>query len=119
MPARRSRRHAVPDLRRGRPQAAARHFGQYFAGTVATALADEELAPDCLGPLDPAQVRVARTDSRSVLGVMKDMASMSQRIAERAGGVSSLDVEDLNAFLRRTPYKRDGYFRPIDAARGR
>ena len=105
----------VADVRK--PQLA--NFGQYIAGTVATSLADEELAPDCLGPLDPAQVRVARTASRSVLGVMNDMASMSQRIAEQAGGISSLDVEDLNAFLRRTPYKRDGYLRPIDAARGR
>ena len=50
---------------------------------------------------------------------MNDMASMSQRIAEQAGGITSLDVEDLNAFLRRTPYKCDGYFRPIDAARQR
>jgi hypothetical protein len=105
----------VADVRK--PQLA--NFGQYIAGTVATSLADEELAPDCLGPLDPAQVRLARTASRSVLGVMNDMASMSQRIAEQAGGITSLDVEDLNAFLRRTPYKRDGYFRPIDAARGR
>lgn len=105
----------VADVRK--PQVA--NFGQYIAGTVATALADEGLAADCLGPLDPAQVRVARTASRSVLGVMNDMASMSQRIAEQAGGISSLDVEDLNAFLRRTPYKRDGYLRPIDAARGR
>ena len=105
----------VADVRK--PQLA--NFGQYIAGTVATSLADEELAPDCLGPLDPAQVRAARTASRSVLGVMNDMASMSQRIAEQAGGISSLDVEDLNAFLRRTPYKRDGYLRPIDAARGR
>jgi len=94
-------------------------FADYLAGTVATALADEGLAADCLGPLDPAKVRVARTASRSVLGVMNDMASMSQRIAEQAGGISGLDVEDLNAFLRRTPYKRDGYFRPIDAARQR
>jgi hypothetical protein len=44
---------------------------------------------------------------------------MSQRIADQAGGVSCLDVADLNAFLRPTPYKRDGYFRPIDAARQR
>lgn len=105
----------VADVRT--PQLA--NFGQYIAWTVATSLADEELAPDCLGPLDPAQVRLARTASRSVLGVMNDMASMSQRIAEQASGISSLDVEDLNAFLRRTPYKRDGYCRPIDAARGR
>lgn len=94
-------------------------FGSYLAGAIATALADEGIAADRLGPLDPAQVRVARTASRSVLGVMNDMASMSQRIAEQAGGITGLDVEDLNAFLRRTPYKRDDYFRPIDAARQR
>ncbi len=105
----------VADVRK--PQLA--NFGQYIAGTVATSLADEELAPDCLGPLDPAQVRVARTASRSVLGVLNDMASMSQRFAEQASGISSLDVEDLNAFLRRTPYNRDGYFRPVEAARQR
>ena len=105
----------VADVRK--PQLA--NFGQYIAGTVATALADEGLAADCLGPIGPAQVPVARTASRSVLGVMNDMASMSQRIAEQAGGITRLDVEDLNAFLRRTPYRRDGYFRPVEAARQR
>lgn len=50
---------------------------------------------------------------------MTDMASMSEHLAGRAGGVTCLDVEELNAFLRRTPYKRDGYGRPIDAARQR
>ncbi len=95
------------------------NFGQYVTGTVATALAHEGLTADCLGPIDPAQVRAARTASRSVLGVMNDMASLSQRIAEQAGGITGLDVEDLNAFLRRTPYRRDRYFRPIDAARQR
>jgi hypothetical protein len=94
-------------------------FGRYVAGTVATALADEGLAPDCLGPLDPTQVQVARTASRSGLGVMNDMAAMSERLAERAGDVTLLDIEELNAFLRRTPYNRGGHFRPIDAARQR
>ena len=95
------------------------NFGHYIAGTVATALADEGLAADCLGPIDPAQVPVARTASRGVLGVMNDMASMSQRIAEQAGGISRLAVDDLKAFLRRTPYNRDGYLRPVEAARQR
>jgi len=94
-------------------------FGHYLAGTVATALADEGLASDCLGPLDPTLVQVARTASRSVLGFMNDMAATSEHMAERAGGVTYLDVDDLNASLRRTPYNRDGYFRPIDAARQR
>ncbi len=94
-------------------------FGHYVAGTVATALADERLPSDCLGLLDPTQVQVARTASRSMLGFMNDMASMSDCLAGRAGGVTCLDVEELNLFLRRTPYKRDGYVRPIDAARQR
>lgn len=105
----------VADVRK--PQLAI--FGHYLAGTVATALADEGLAPDCLGPLDPSEVRVARTASRSVLGFMNDMASMSERLAAQADGIAGLDVEALNAFLRRTPYNRGGHFRPIDAARRR
>lgn len=105
----------VADVRK--PQLA--NFGQYLAGTVATTLADEGLPADCLGPLDPSRVQVARTASRHVLGVMNDMASMSERITVQGGGLRTLDVGELNAFLRRTPYQRDGYFRPIDAVRGR
>ena len=105
----------VADVRK--PQLS--NFGQYLAGTVATTLADEGLPADCLGPLDPSWVQVARTASRHVLGVMNDMASMSERITAQRGGLRALDVGELNAFLRRTPYKRVGYFRPIDAARER
>lgn len=94
-------------------------FGHYLTGTVATALADAGLAPDSLGPLDPTQVQVARTASRSVLGFMNDMAATSRYLAERAGGVNHLDTADLNAFLRRTPFDRGGHIRPIDAARQR
>lgn len=50
---------------------------------------------------------------------MNDMASMSEHVAAQSGGVAHLDVEELNAFLRRTPYNRGGYFRPVDAARER
>lgn len=94
-------------------------FGHYVAGTVAAALADQGLAPDCLGPLDPLDVLVARTASRSILGFMNDMASMSERVAAQSGGIAHLDVNELNALLRRTPYNRDGHVRPIDAARQR
>lgn len=94
-------------------------FGLHIAGTVATALADEGLSPDCLGPLDPARVQVTRTASRSVLGFLNDMAATSQHVAERTGGINGLDTGDLNAFLRRTPFNRGGYIRPIDAARQR
>lgn len=96
------------------------NFGQWVAGTVATALADEGLRADCLGPLDPHRVQVARTASRHVLGVMNDMASMTEHIVQQRGGLRELDVHDHQAFLRSTPYRRDGrYIRPIDAARER
>lgn len=101
----------VADVRK--PQLA--KFGHYIAGTIAKALADEGLASDCLGSLDPRQVLVARTASRSVLGFMTDMASMSAHVAAQSGGIAHLDVERLNAFLRRTPYNRSGFVRPIDA----
>lgn len=96
------------------------NFGQWVAGTVATALADEGLPADCLGRLDPRQVQVARTASRHVLGVMNDMASMTDHIVQQRGGLRELDVHDHQAFLRSTPYRREGSFvRPIDAARER
>ncbi len=101
----------------GKPQLT--KIGHYLAGAVATALADEGLSSDCLGPLDPVKVQVARTASRSVLGFMNDMAATSQYLAARAGGINHLDTADLNAFLRRTPFNRGGYIRPIDAARQR
>jgi hypothetical protein len=91
------------------PELAGRHkpqlaqFGQYIAGAIATAPPDEGPASDCLGPLDPRRVLVARTASRSVLGLMNDMASMSADVAAQSGGITHLDVERLNAFLRRTP----------------
>lgn len=106
----------VADVRK--PQLA--HFGQWVVGAVATALADEGLGADCLGPLDPRQVRIARTASRHVLGVMNDMAWMTEHIVEQRGGLRELDLHDHQAFLRSTPYRRDGRFiRPIDAARER
>ncbi|UUY03868.1 hypothetical protein LRS13_24970 [Svornostia abyssi] len=105
----------VADVRK--PQLS--HFGHFVAGTVATALADEGLLPGCLGPLDPTHVQVARTASRSVLGFMNDMVFLSEHMAAQAGGVTRLDIEELNAFLRRTPYNRGGYIRPRDAVRQR
>lgn len=105
----------VADVRK--PQLA--KFGHYIAGTIATALANEGLASDCLGPLDSRRVLVARTASRSVVGFMTEMASMSAYVAAQSGGIARLDVERLNAFLRRTPHNRGGYIRPIDAVRRR
>lgn len=105
----------VTDVRK--PQLA--KFGHYLAAEVATALADEGLEPGCLGSLNPAAVQLARTASRSVLGFMNDMTSTAEYVALRSGGIKHLDTDELNALLRRTPYNRGGYIRPLDAARER
>lgn len=89
---------------------------------VSTAVAEPiSNAPRCGFPelCDLTRHVVARTASRSILGFMNDMASMSARVAAQSGGIAHLGVNELNAFLRRTPYNRDGHVRPIDAARQR
>ena len=93
------------------------NFGPYVAGIIATGLAGGGLPSDRLGPLDPTTIQVARTASRSVLGFMNDMAASAEHLTARAGGLRHVDVDELNAFLRSTPYNRGGYIRPIDAAR--
>jgi hypothetical protein len=65
----------------------------------------------------PRRFRSLRTASRTVLGFMNDMAATSRYLAERVGGIDHLDAGDLNAVLRRAPFNRSGYIRPIDAAR--
>jgi hypothetical protein len=91
--------------------------GDYVTSTITAALTDAGFAADHLGPLDPGDVQVARTASRSILGFMNDMAASAEYIAARSGGIARLDVQEFNAFLLRTPYNRDGYVRPIDAVR--
>ena len=48
---------------------------------------------------------------------MNDMAATAEYITARDGGITHLDVLELNALLLRTPYNRDGYVRPIDTLR--
>ena len=50
---------------------------------------------------------------------MNDMAATSQHVTQQAGGITHLDTEELNALLRRTPFNRSGYVRPLDEARRR
>lgn len=93
-----------------------RPLGPYLVTTVEEALRSERLPADALGPLDPTNVQVSTTASRSVLGFMNDMAAHIGYAVDAAGGLSRLDVAAINRQLRRTPYNRDGYLYPIDQA---
>lgn len=75
----------------------------------------EGLAPDTLGRLDPDDVNLAKTASRSVLGVMNETAVHARYRIEAMGGIDRSDTVSLNRFLRRNLHSRAGaYVTPLD-----
>jgi hypothetical protein len=93
-----------------------RPLGPYLVKAIEAELRSERLPPDTLGPLNPDQVHVAKTASRSTLGFMNDMALQLRYQIEDAGGLTHCNAPALNHALRRTPYNRGGYQHPIDLA---
>ena len=92
-----------------------RPIGPYVVGLVEEHLRSEGLAPDELGRLDPADVDLAKTASRSILGVMNDAALHARYRIEAMGGIDRSDAVFLNRFLRRAPHNRAGdYVTPLD-----
>jgi hypothetical protein len=59
-------------------------------------------------------VLLAKTASRVILGCMNDMAFMCEHGSGRAGGLTSLDVGDLNYGLRRNILSARDYQQPIE-----
>lgn len=102
----------VPDVRAGD----LRPLGPYLAALLETELRSEGLPIDVLGPLDPEDVQVAKTASRSVLGFMNDMAVHIKYAVASAGRLCRCDPAAISRHLRRTPYNRGGYLYPIDLA---
>ncbi len=52
---------------------------------------------------------ITRTDSRSVLGSMNDLASLLEHYVFDSGGVKSCDVREINKQLNRSPHKPLGW----------
>ncbi len=87
----------------------------YVVNLVEEQLRFESLPPDTLGRLDPDHVRLARTASRSILGVMNDAAIHARYRIEAMGGIDRSDTLFLNRYLRRAPHNRSGnYVTPLD-----
>lgn len=74
----------------------------------------EGLAPDTLGQLDPDNVVLARTASRSILGVMNDAALHERYRIEAMGGIDRSDSLLLNRVLRRVLHNWAGTMTPLD-----
>jgi hypothetical protein len=71
-----------------------RDLGRLVTGLVSRELMREGLSTDTFGNLASACVVLAKTADRSVLGCMNDMASMSEAVTTRSGGLAATDVAD-------------------------
>jgi hypothetical protein len=101
----------VPGVRK----ADLRPIGPYVVGVIELELRSEGLAINVLGPLDPDQIVIARTASRSTLGFMKEIAQHARFRIEDAGGLDHCDIGALNHHLRRSLHNYgDAYAYPIE-----
>jgi len=92
-----------------------RPLGAYIVESIETELRGEQLPADTFAQLDPTDVRIAKTASRSTLGYMKEMAFELEWIIASDGGLGRVDIDELNHALRRQlrSHGRD-YARPIE-----
>jgi hypothetical protein len=92
-----------------------RPFGDYIVQAIETELRAERLPADTFSKLDPSDVQVAKTASRSTLGYMKEMAFELEWSIASDGGIDRIHSDELNHALRRQlrSHGRD-YARPIE-----
>ena len=82
-------------------------------------LINEGLPLDIFGEIGPAELIVAKTSDRSVLGCMNDMAFYASSYIDHDGGLEHTNFETLNRSLRRNINSARNYERPIDLTRNR
>jgi hypothetical protein len=88
-----------------------RPFERRIVDLLAGALLEEGLPTDALGRLESSEVRLARTASRHVLGVMNQMAREIGWHIDQAGGLWNVEIDELNSHLRRSLHTKDGDYR--------
>jgi hypothetical protein len=87
-----------------------RPIGPYVVSLIEQELRSEGLPMDVLGPLDPDEVRLARTASRSILGFMNEIAQHARYQITDAGGLDHCDIGGLNHRLRRSLHNYGGTY---------
>jgi hypothetical protein len=96
-------------------------IGRSVMGSIQTELGAENLPLDRFGVLDPRHVVLAKTDSRTVLGYMNEMARFCEYAIDDAGGLARCNARELNRELRRELHlsrQPRGYLVPIELAGG-
>lgn len=97
-----------------RRRANASAAGNYLAGAIEAELRAEGLPTDTFSPLEPENMRLAKTASRSTLGFMTEMAFELGWIITDNGGIRHSDITALNHALRRMLWNRGDYVCPIE-----
>jgi hypothetical protein len=100
----------VPDVR----VRELRPIGGFVVPLILGELTSEGFPVQCLGAMDPAEVVIGPTRNRSVLGCMLDLAWRCEAAAADAGGLSRLDVRQLNHELHRHIVGPGGATLPIE-----
>ena len=96
-------------------------IGPTVVGFIQTELGAESLPMDRFGVLDSRHVVLAKTESRTVLGYMNEMARFCEYAIDDAGGLARCNAGELNRELRRELHlsrQPPGYLVPIELARG-
>lgn len=97
-----------------------RPFERRIVDLLVGALLEEGLPIGALGGLEPGEVRLAKTASRHVLGVMNQMAFEIGWHIDQAGGLGNVDIDELNRHLRGSLHTKDGDYRiPLELVQQR
>lgn len=91
-----------------------RPLGVYLVEAIRTELRTEGLPENTFPDLDPHDLQLAKTASRSTLGFMTEMAFELGWIIHAKRGLRPSDINYLNHALRRMLWNRGDYVRPIE-----
>ncbi len=89
-------------------------LGDYLVDAIEAELHAEALPTHTFSELEPDNVQLAKTASRSTLGFMTEMAFELEWIITDKGGLLRSDINALNHALRRMLWNRGDYVRPIE-----
>lgn len=87
-----------------------KHLDKVFREVLKEVMVQERFEPSAISQLQSGneEVRYAKTDNRSVLGSMNDLASLYEHHILRGGGVDDCDIPATILKLNRVPFSRLG-----------
>lgn len=90
-------------------------LGPWLTAAIEDHLRSERIPTDALGPLDPKDVLLAKTTSRSILGVMNEIAHDIHYQVAAMGELERTETAYVNHFIRRTLHGSSReYMTPLD-----